>query len=199
MTNKERVLDFLGWLFLLLGIGSVIGHIVFQNWKYAVWFCNHAMIITGLAVLFRNRFWLTAMLNWAVIPVSVWAIDFIVRTVFGVFIFGVTTYMFEGPVWNNLMSLQHLFTVPLMLYTMYLLGKPAKNAWLGTTIHGIILWIISYYLITPDYNVNCVHHSCTMLGWLPYYVILWPLIGILMFYVTNKFLVWAFRKSKALK
>ncbi len=197
MAKKERILDILGWIFLLLGIASVCGHLVFQNWRYAIWFCNHAMIITGLAVIYRNRFWLTAMLNWAVIPVSIWTLDFIVRVVFGVFIFGVTTYMFEGSVWNNLMSLQHLFTVPLMLYAMHLLKKPAKWAWLGTTAHGIILWIISYYFITPDYNVNCVHSACTLLNGLPYYVTLWPLIAILMFFLTNRFLCWAFSAPKA--
>lgn len=195
MTKKERILDILGWIFLVLGLVSVSWYLFFSRWQYAVWFCNHAMIITGIAVLCRNRFWVTAMLNWSLIPVSIWAIDFISGVIFNYFPFGITQYMFEGPL--QIISLQHLFTVPLMLYTMHLLGKPAKWAWLGTTAHGIILWIISYFIITPDYNVNCVHTACTLLKGLPYYTILWPLTAILMFFVTNWFLVWAFNAPRA--
>ncbi|MEM4247172.1 MAG: hypothetical protein QXR48_00395 [Candidatus Woesearchaeota archaeon] len=195
MAKKERVLNFLGWIFIALGLVSVITHVVFGNWRYAVWFCNHAMIISGLAIMYKNRFWLTAMLNWSLIPVSMWTIDFVSKVLFGIFPFGITQYMFEGPI--QIISLQHLFTVPLMLYAMHLLGRPTKWAWLGTTAHGIILWIISYFFITPDYNVNCAHQACTLLKGLPYYVALWPFIAILMFFVTNKFLVWAFSVPKA--
>ncbi len=195
MAKKERVLDILGLIFIVLGLISVISHVFFGNWRYAVWFCNHAMIIAGIAVLCRNRFWLTAMLNWALIPVGIWTIDFISALIFGYFPFGITQYMFEEPV--QIISLQHLFTVPLMLYAMHLLGKPARRAWVGTTIHGIIIWIISYFFITPDYNVNCAHHACTLLKWLPYYVVLWPLVAVLMFFVTNKFLVWIFSAPRA--
>ena len=77
-----------------------------------------------------------------------------------------------------------------MLYALHLLGKPEKNAWLATTAHGAVLWIISYFFITPDYNVNCAHEPCLQLLTMQNYAYVWPLIAVVMFFVTNWFLVW---------
>lgn len=190
--KKERILNILGWVFLALGIIAVIWFFGIRDWRYGVWFCNHAMIIVGLSVLKRNRFWLTAMLNIGLIPVSAWLIDFIGKLFFDVHLFGITRYMFEGSPWTHLISLQHLFTVPLMLYALYLLGKPHKNAWIGTSVYGAVLWFISYFFITPDYNINCVYSACPGLPALPNYVMLFPIFAIAGFFLTNLFLVWLF-------
>jgi hypothetical protein len=196
--KKVQKIRFLGWFFLVLGIVSVFWHVLIQDWRYAVWFCNHAMIVVGLAVLNKNKFWLTAMLNWAVIPVSLWMIDFLSKLLFGMYLFRITEYMFVEGWWRHLLGFQHLFTVPLMLYTLYLLGKPVKNAWLGTTLHGSILWIIAYFFITPDYNVNCAHETCVpaIIPGFAAYPYVWPFIAIVMFIVTNWFLVWVFRRVR---
>lgn len=197
--KKEVKIRFLGWFFLFLGLISVFWHVVVQDWRYAVWFCNHAMIITGIALLNKNRFWLTAMLNWALIPVSLWVIDFVGKIIFGKFLFGITEYMFVEPWWKHFLGFQHLITVPLMLYALFLLRKPDKNAWIGTTFHGAVLWLISYFLITPDYNVNCVHETCVSFLRSQYYVVLWPFVAVLMFLLTNWFLVWVFHHKSSPK
>jgi hypothetical protein len=198
MKKKELVLDILGWIFIIMGVASVGWHVIFLKWEYAIWFCNHSMLITGTAVLMRNRFWLTAMLNWSVIPITVWMIDFIGKLFFNVYIFRVTEYMFEGPSWGHIISMQHLFAVPLMIYALYLLGKPDKWAWLGTLLQSAILFSISYFFITPDYNINCAHTAC--ISWLqnlPHYPIVWFLLTLGMFIVTNWLLVWIFSGREA--
>jgi hypothetical protein len=195
--QKERILDALGWFFIVLGITTAGWYVLFSRWQYAFWFCNHAMIIAGIALLKRNKFWTTATLNWALVPVSMWVIDFAGKVLFDAHVLGITEYMFIGPWWGRILSLQHLFTVPLLLYALQLLGAADKNAWLGTTAHGAILWLISYFIITPDYNVNCAHEACQ--SWLrgEYYVVLWPLIAVALFYLTNAFLVWLLNSRAA--
>ncbi len=197
-SKKEKILDVLGWFFLALGLITFFWYALIRDWRYAVWFCNHAMIIVGLAILKRNRFWLTAMLNWALIPVGLWIIDFLVRLLFGVHLFRITEYMFQRPWWQDLLSLQHLVTVPLMLWAMYLLGRPHARAWLGTAIHGAVLWVISYFLISPDYNINCVYETCARVLAIPNYVLWWPIIAVTIFFVTNKLLVWLFSAREAM-
>jgi hypothetical protein len=147
------------------------------------------MIIAGIAILKRNRFWTTATLNWSLVPVSMWVIDFAGKLLFDTHVLGITEYMFVGPWWGRILSLQHLFTVPLLLYALHLLDSADERAWLGTAVHGAALWLISYFIITPDYNVNCVYEACQ--SWLQseYYVALWPLIAVALFYLTNAFLV----------
>lgn len=167
-----------------------------MRWQYVVWFCNHAMLIVGLSLLFKNRFWLTAMLNWAIIPVTLWAVDFLSKVLFGVFPFKVTDYLFEGPFWLHVISLQHLITVPLMLYAMWLLGRPHKWAWTGTALHGMLLLFISYFFIRPDFNVLCAHSSCvpSIVPDGPYYLLRWTLTSAGIFIITNFMLVSLFRK-----
>jgi hypothetical protein len=196
--RKNRIIHSLGWFFLVLGTITAGWYALFSKWQYAFWFCNHAMIITGIAILKKNNYLLTAMLNWSLLPVSAWIIDFLSRLLFGIHPLGITEYMFFGNWWARLLSLQHLITVPLMLYALWLVGRPDKKAWAGTTIHGIILWMISYFLITPDYNVNCVHQACTtILQTLPAYQLLWPIIAFVMFFGTNWVLVRIFQSPKA--
>lgn len=198
MNKKELILDILGWVFLAMGITSVVWHVGFLKWQYAVWFCNHSMLITGTAVLLRNRFWLTAMLNWSVVPITIWVVDFIGKVLFNTHIFNVTNYMFEGPSWGHIISMQHLFAVPLMLYALILMGKPNKWAWLGTLLQSAILFVLSYFYITPDYNINCVHTACiSWLEWLPAYPAAWFILTALMFFATNWALVWIFSGPKA--
>jgi hypothetical protein len=187
---KSTALNITGWFLLVLGIVTASWYVLFSRWQYSLWLCNHAMIIAGLAILFRNRFWLTAMLNWAVLPVSAWCIDFLGRLLFGVHILGITEYMFTGPMLTKLLSLQHLITVPLMLYGLLLMGRPDKKAWTGTALHAAALWAISYFIITPDYNINCAHAACSItLSWLPAYRIMWPVMAFAMFSLTNFFMV----------
>lgn len=196
---KHTILQtkYLGLFFILLGIITLFWHIFVLDWRYVFWFCNHAMLIVGWALLKKNRFWLTAMLNWSIIPVSLWVVDFLSKLLFGFYIFGITSYMFAQPFWKNIVSLQHLFTVPLMLYALWLVGKPHPRAWIGTTLHGTTLWLISYFFIRQDYNVNCVHKACvSFLDW-PNYAFWWIIVGITMFFATNKILSLVFNAIKA--
>lgn len=198
MAKKEVILDALGCIFLAMGITSVVFHVFFQRWEYAVWFCNHSMLITGTAVLLRNRFWLTAMLNWSVVPITIWVVDFTGKVFFNAYVFKVTEYMFEGPVLGHIISMQHLFAVPLMLYALFLMGKPHKWAWLGTLLQSSILFVLSYFFITPDYNINCTHTACiSWLNNLPYYPVSWFILTAVMFFATNWLLVWIFSAPRA--
>ena len=107
--KKNLILNIIGTIFIILGLLS-LSRIFFVTaiWQNVFWWCDHAVLILGLAILFRNTFWLTAELNIALLPQILWSFDFFSKVFFNKFIFGVTAYMFEGPWAFKILSYQHL-------------------------------------------------------------------------------------------
>ena len=186
--KKDVVLNIIGVIFLILGIISfsrifILGAV----WQNVFWWCDHAGIIVGLAILFRNSFWLTAELNIAIIPQILWSMDFLSKTFFDKFIFGFTAYMFEGHWALKFLSYQHLFMFILAIVALFMMGKANKKAWIGSIIHGVIIFITGL-LIPASYNINCAHRSCLGFEAHPYPLVWWALFLAIVF-VTNFILV----------
>lgn len=180
--DKNKWLNIIGIFFIILGLVS-ISRIFWGVWQNVFWWCDHAVLIMGIAVLLRNKFWLTAELNIALIPQFLWSLDFFSKLIFDKFIFGFTAYMFDGGVIFKLLSYQHLFVFILAFIALFLLGKPPKFAWLGSLAHGTILFI-SGLLIPLEYNINCVHKNC--LGFqTPYPFLFWFFCFFVMVFLTN--------------
>ena len=186
--KKGVILNIIGTIFIILGIAS-LSRIFFPaaTWQNVFWWCDHAAIIIGLAILFRSRFWLTAELNIMLIPQVLWTIDFLSKVFFNKFVFGFTAYMFEGPWTFKLLSYQHLFMFILALIALFMMGKADKKAWIGSFIHGIFLFITGL-LIPAYYNINCVHKNCLGFQAEPYVLVWWTLF-IAMVLITNFILV----------
>ncbi len=163
-----------GWICLLIGLTPALTFLFLGNAQYIVWFSNHTFIILGLALLFRSPFWAFAELCLGFLPELVWSADFLAKLLTGNYIWGFTSYMFttSGFNWMHLYSIQHILFVPAAIYAIYLLGGPVVHAWVGSIIHGIVMWSISFTL--PEYNINCVYYKCVFD--MPYYKITWPLL-----------------------
>lgn len=178
-----------------LGVLGIAVNIYLDFWRNLIWLCNHMSIILGIAFLGRNRFWITAEMNLAMIPQLIWSIDFIGALLTGTFVFNSTQYMFS-PEYNPFLyflSLNHLFITPIALFGLYRLGG-AVNALSGSAIHGIILWAASH-LFVKDMNLNCLITPCIPIAPEPYFLTL-PILYAIMMVVTNRLLLWGFKKIK---
>ena len=194
---KQKILNTIGILFILLGVAGIIVNINTQTLHFLIWFCNNTSFIIGAAILFRSRFWLTAELSIAFFPQILWSIDFLSKLFFDKFIFGFTDYMFfpSYPKALYILSWNHLFILPVALIVLYYMGKPVKDAWKGSAIHGAIILIPSFLLSSLG-NINCVTESCIF--FIPTnlaYKILWPPLFFLLIVIpTNYLIVWFFKK-----
>jgi len=76
--------------------------------------------------------------------------------------FGITDYFFsEGrSVLSNFITLQHIYTIPLIIYGLVLMKIKGKGAWKITYIEAGLLFIISRYFIPASVNMNCAHSNC---------------------------------------
>jgi hypothetical protein len=82
--------------------------------------------------------------------------------------------------WNHLYSLQHLLFIPAGFLALYLLKGAINYAYLGSLLHGGIMWGLS--LLMPG-NVNCVYENCLPFR-VPYYIAIWPGVMIACIFLT---------------
>jgi hypothetical protein len=195
--KEKKILNIIGIFFLIIGIAS-ISRIFFpeSTWQNIFWICGHTTLIMGLAIIFRNKFWLTAELNIILIPQIIWTIDYLGKLIFDKFLFGFTTYMFEGNWIFKILSYQHLFVFILTIYAVYLI-KPSKKAWIGSIIHGIFL-LSSGLIISEHYNINCAHRNCLNFQ-IPHYLLIWIITFLIMTILTNIILIKLFKKKRTNK
>lgn len=184
-TKKERILNFLGILFLTAGIIRLIILILTANLIHFFWFSNHVLLLLGIGVLMRNRFLVTAELCIALVPETLWTLDFLSKILFNKYLFGVTQYVFEqGLNLLTISTLQHLLIVPLGIIALWFLGV-SNDAWKYSFIHASLLWIAGF-LTGKEYNINCVFKNCiAYFENLEHYRIAWPVIVLIMIVLSN--------------
>jgi hypothetical protein len=110
---------------------------------------------------------------------------------------GGTEYMFDPHIalWIRLLSLFHVVTPPLLLWTIWRLGYD-RRGWKYQTLTAWIVVPINYFW-RPEYDVNWARgpffqeqHAVPRLLYLLIYLIVVPAV---VYYPTHRFLVWLTR------
>lgn len=201
---KKRILiNFIGVIFLVLGIGAVV-NTIYRNTIYDVglapvlWFCYIGMILLGIGVLRKDSYLVMTQFNIIAIPLLVWNFDFYYRVFAGNSLLGVVDYYFTpGPLIGKIISSQHLFTIPLVLLVIYLLGVKRNDAWKMSFFEMTVIFVVTRFATTVEENVNCVFKNCANFdfGFLPYWIE-WFLAMFFLVFVTNWLTVRLFRRKK---
>ncbi len=169
------ILNIIGIILILFFIFRFIALIKGETIIHFFWLCNHIPLIAGIAILARNRFWLTAEISFLFFGFFTWVTDYIAIMFFGVHVSGATTYLFPitDKFFFGVTSVVHFLSIPLMISALYIMKNPAKKAWLGALIHAIILVPIIIYF-GREYNLDCFLHPC--INWIPNFALYPPII-----------------------
>jgi len=117
---ESIILLLIGAAFFSLGYSAVINTAVNENTDGILWFCYAGLMLMGIGVLGRKPNLILSQLNILVIPLIFWNIDFFAFLINGESLFGIVDYFFEvGPIISRIITLQHLFTLPLAFYALY--------------------------------------------------------------------------------
>ena len=116
-------------------------------------------------------------------------------------LFGVVDYFFlPGPLLGKIISLQHLFTIPLGIYLLFLVKLKRKDAWKLSFVTLIILFLITRIFTLEIDNINCVYQSCINYsignGIYPF---IWFAVSFLGVFITNKIIIKFLKKPKKSK
>jgi hypothetical protein len=123
-----------------------------------LWFSDLALLLTVPALWLESALLASMILLAVGLLEVVWIIDFAVRLITGVYLAGLSRYMFNpriSPV-IRVLSLFHLALPPLLLWMVYRLGYDSRALGLQTLMAWIVL-PLSYWLTEPSENVNWVH------------------------------------------
>ena len=200
MNKRELVLNIIGIFLLIMGISAIINTIYLGDYAGILWFCYLGLILLGISVLKRSSYMLVAQLNIFAIPLIFWTVDFLFILFNNQSLFGITDYFFiTGPIIGKIISSQHLFTLPLSLYALHLIGLKEKGAWKLSSVEVVALFIISL-IITPEVsNINCVYEPCVNFISDNFYTLKWFIFSFLMIMITTFFINLLFLKKKKAK
>lgn len=159
---KDYFLNFFGVLLLTLGILAVYNSINTGLAFQIFWMCYISLILMGVGILSRNSFLVMSQIYILTIPLLIWNIDFFHWLIFDRALWGITDYFFVNPTFNlgKIVSLQHIYSVPLAVYCVYLIRRKRNDEWKLSLVQSTLIFFISF-LFTPKYlNINCVFKKC---------------------------------------
>ena len=188
MKKYWSMINVIGFIFLIFGITAIIDTFFVYGSVHILWFCYIGLILLGIGFLKRNHLLIESQLNILTIPLIIWAFDFTYFLIFGNSLLNIVDYFFEqGPILAKIITLQHLFTIPLAIYGMRFIKPKQKNSWMLSFIQVVIIFIITRVLTSYEDNVNWVYHTSLNLG-IPYYSLFWFSIIFIIILATNFFL-----------
>lgn len=200
--------DLIFWLFgiylTVMGILFFVNAFLHPEDTIPLWFSYIAIFLIGIGILTKNSDLIIIQLNIIAIPYIFWNIDFFYQLVTSMPLWGITDYFFIIGFMNslgNFITLEHIYTVPVAIGFIYLLGIQRKDLWKFSFLQAIIIFFITFFLSSSEMNANCVFHSCISFISLesPYYQILWFFSIFLMVFLTNFLLVSPMKKANKLK
>ena len=185
--HKFILLNLIGMFFLLLGITAVVNSWYNQSPTQVLYMCYLGLIFIGIGILTKRSFIIMSQVYILAIPLLVWDIDFIYWLIFNQPLFGITDYFFIDSALNigKIVSLQHLFTVPLAIYAANLIGVKRKDAWIWSFIQITVVYIAVSILSAPEFNVNCVFNPCINIYFGLPYRLTWFLVLFSMTFLTS--------------
>ena len=185
--HRDIILNVLGVFFLGWGIIAVGNSFFVYDMNQVLWHCYLGLLLIGIGILSRSGFLIGAQLSILTIPLLIWDIDFLYYLFLGESLWGITDYMFVDRrlVLSQIISLQHLFTVPLALFCLSRIKSRRIDFWKLAILQVFLLFLAVLFFTPPEVNINCVFENCLHLVLNLPYRITWFLIFFSLVLVTN--------------
>jgi len=186
--NKKIILIVLGIFFIFLGIVGYANSIYQGYPGQILWFCYLVLLLIGIGMLIQNSTLIVSQLNIMAIPLIIWSIDFLYVLVTGNELFGIATYfLIPGPILGKIVTSQHLFTLPLAIFALYLIKIKGKGAWKFSFVELAVVFFVTRLITLEEYNINCVYRNCLNfnIGPVSLYPLTWFVFAFALVLITN--------------
>ena len=197
--KKELILNIIGIIFLVFGIGAIINTLLHleQGLAPLLWFSYIGLILLAIGVFRRDSYLIASQLCILGIPYILWDIDFFAHLIIQGTFLGITDYFFvSGPLIGKIISSQHLFNLPLSLLAVYLIGLKRKDFWKLAFFEMAVLFFITKLVTNSMQNVNCVYHNCANFDFGIWYPLEWFLAYFVIILISNYVVVKIFYYGK---
>tara|TARA_Y100000034_G_C6772007_1_gene344432 strand:- start:131 stop:838 length:708 start_codon:yes stop_codon:yes gene_type:complete len=192
-SKPNTQLKILGIFFLLLFLFKLIQNIYANAPRTSLWFCTTFLLIIFIGLYFNNLLILSSSIVSLFIIETLWVIDLIYFSFSGKLIIGIASYLFTLSPSEYILTFYHFFSLLIPIYIVFSVKKFHKNAWILSSLHLLILSILTISL--TKVNINCVRSACEMgifnflyylkPPWLPFIFFQWIGITLIIFIPTN--------------
>jgi len=187
---RKNIINLIGAIVLFVGILGIFNSFYFDRAYDLFWFCYLGSILLGIGIIFRNITLIKSQFYILIIPDIIWSIDFLVHLIRGKSIFGIVDYFFVETRWIvKIVSLQHIYSIPLVILAVFLIGKAIKTenrALLMSFIQITFTYLATTIFTPPEANINCAYRLCGSIVLSPnYYPLLWFAASLIMLFLTR--------------
>lgn len=161
-SGENLLLNSMGFLFLFLGIIAIINSIYIKEPLHVFWMCYISLVLIGAGILLRNVYLVLSQIYILAIPILLWDIDFIHWLIFQQPLWGITDYFFLNMNFTlgKIISLQHLFTLPLAIFAVKKIGAKKTDAWKLSFLQILIVFALTIIFTPEESNINCIFNPC---------------------------------------
>lgn len=183
----KNFLFVLGAIYIALGILAFYNAIKYTEIAGVLWFSYIAFFLIGIGLLTRNSYLIASQLNIILIPYIIWNIDFFYILLTGNSLWGITNYFFTPRMTTaQLITLQHIFTIPVSLLAIYFIKLKRKDFWKLSLIQITLFFFLVRIFGSPGENVNCTFENCLPFQIIPgLYSLAWFLAYMAMIALTT--------------
>lgn len=125
IPKKWDALAWIGYFFILFWAVDVVVTLLYTDAVNLMYLCRIVLLLTGIGLLRRN--WKLVSMQFVLVATYQlwWMLDLLLYLAFGFGLSGNSLYLFEEgrPFIRNLLSLSHVFFVPLTLYCILRIRK----------------------------------------------------------------------------
>jgi len=154
-------LTFIGLFFILVGAFAFYNGVELFGISGIFWFSYVALFLTGVGIYTKNSSLIASQLCIILIPYIFWNIDFFYVLATGNSLWGITDYFFQPrPLLAQIISVQHVFIVPISLLAIYFIKLKRKDFWIFSVIQVVLFYFLARILSNLEDNVNCAFQNC---------------------------------------
>gem|GEM_PF-6792849 len=204
--RAKRKLDFpiiAGGSFLVVWMASSVSLCLRDCFQNLLWLCNVSILAAAVGLFLRSSLIVTAQVVLTLIYHVFWNLDFWLYFFSSYSLIGANRWIFD----SELLLVEkvtafyiHVFMAPLCLASLASLGASTKG-WLLASMQTFVVFILTILFTTPEYNINWLHRvillnlDLSSFNLFFYYVLILMVPSLLIYWPTNKLLVWIFEKT----
>ncbi len=160
--KSQSIIKAIGSILLILGIVAVIISLKTREPSHILWLCYISLILIGAGIIKGNSYIIASQLNIIAIPAIFWSIDFFYMAITNKPLWNITSYLIgaDTTTLSYFISMQHIFTLPLALYSVYMLKLRRKDFWKISVMQAAAIFILSYIFSSREANINCIFSPC---------------------------------------
>lgn len=177
--TKNVVLYLIASIFAVFLICAFIFYFNSQLYKGLLWICYPVLTLIIIGIFLKKSNLILSQVIIIMIPDLLWIIDFVGILITGNSLLGIAKYFFyEGSLLKKMITLQHLFTLPLSIWALSLI-KIKKNHKVLLISFAELFFFLILGMFPAMGGINCFPAAATCTSFIFPEIVSYPLLWLI--------------------